>query len=175
MPQLLPAQEKPVPETTSSVIRLAKTRDATSIAQLSRSQVENGLPWRWQPGRVQQHIRAADSTVIVSESENTLSGFAITSFAETTAHISLLAVNPIFRRQGVATSLIRWVKQSCQAAGIGCIRLEVRANNIGAIDCYLSLGFQKVGRRKGYYEGREDAQRMALVLISPDLEARRPK
>jgi ribosomal-protein-alanine N-acetyltransferase len=164
-----------VPKTTSSVIRLAKTRDATTIAKLSRSQIENGLSWRWKPGRVQHYIRATDSTVIVSESEKALSGFAITSFAETSAHISLLAVNPIFRRQGIATSLIRWITQSCQAAGIGCIRLEVRANNTGAIECYSNLSFQKMGIRKGYYEGREDAQLMTLVLISPDIEARRPK
>lgn len=160
--------------TTSSVIRLAKSVDATTIAQLSRSQIENGLPWRWKPGRVQHYIRDTGSTVIVSESENRLSGFAITSFAETSAHISLLAVDPVFRRQGIATLLIRWLTQSCGVAGIGCIRLEVRATNIDAIDCYLSLGFRKVGVRKGYYDGREDAQLMALVLINPDIEAQRP-
>jgi ribosomal-protein-alanine N-acetyltransferase len=166
---------KSVPETTSSVIRLAKTRDARTIAELSRTQIENELPWRWKPGRVQHYIRATDSTVIVSESEGVLSGFAITSFAETSAHVSLLAVNPIFRRQGIATSLIRWLTQSCQAAGIGCIRLEVRANNIGAIECYSNLGFQKQDIRKGYYEDREDAQLMTLILISPEIEVRRPK
>jgi [ribosomal protein S18]-alanine N-acetyltransferase len=164
-----------VPKTTSSVIRLAKTRDATAIAELSRSQIENGLPWRWKPGRVQHYIRATDSTVIVAESDSVLSGFAITSFAETSAHISLLAVNPVFRRQGIATSLIRWMTLSCQTAGIGRIRLEVRANNTGAIECYSNLGFGKTGIRKGYYEGREDAQLMTLVLISSDREARRPK
>lgn len=145
------------------------------IAELSRSQIENGLPWRWKPGRVQHYIRAADSTVIVSESDNVLSGFSITSFSETSAHISLLAVNPVFRRQGIATSLIRWVTQSCQVAGIGSIRLEVRENNTGAIECYLDLGFRKEGIRKGYYEGREDAQLMTLVLITPEIEAQRPK
>jgi|TARA_B110000211_G_scaffold51957_1_gene57244 ribosomal-protein-alanine N-acetyltransferase len=164
-----------VPKTTSSVIRLAKTKDAAAIAELSRSQIEKELPWRWRPGRVQQHIRAKDATVIVSESENSLCGFAITSFAETSAHISLLAVSPTFRRLGIATSMIRWISKSCQTAGIGCIKLEVRANNTGAIECYSDLGFQKRGIIKGYYESREDAQLMTLVLISSEIEARRPK
>lgn len=164
-----------MPKTTSSVIRLAKTKDASTIAELSRLQIENELPWRWRPGRVQHHIKAADSTVIVSESENVLSGFAITSFADTTAHINLLAVNPMFRRLGIATSMIRWVTLSCRVAGIGCIRLEVRANNTSAIECYTNLGFQMVGIRKGYYEGREDAQLMTLMLINSDMEAQRPK
>jgi len=172
---LTQAQGKAMPKTTSSVIRLAQARDAPTIAELSRSQIENELPWRWKPARVQHHIRTTDSTVIVSESENVLSGFAITSFADTTAHISLLAVNPMFRRLGIASSLIRWITLSCQVAGIGCIRLEVRVNNTGAIECYANLGFQKVGIRKGYYEGREDAQLMTLMLISADMEARRPK
>jgi ribosomal protein S18 acetylase RimI-like enzyme len=81
----------------------------------------------------------------------------------------------MFRRLGIATSLIRWITLSCQVAGIGCIRLEVRVNNTGAIECYANLGFQMVGIRKGYYEGREDAQLMTLMLISSDREARRPK
>lgn len=166
---------KAVSKTAASVIRLAKTSDARAIAELSRSQIETELPWRWKPDRVHHQIRTEDSTVIVSESANLLSGFAITSFAETTAHISLLAVNPAFRRLGIATSLIHWITQSCQVAGIGCIRLEVRVNNTGAIECYNNLGFHRVGVRKGYYEGREDAQLMALMLISSDMEAQRPK
>jgi ribosomal-protein-alanine N-acetyltransferase len=164
-----------MPKTTSSVIRLARIRDAATIAELSRSQIENELPWRWKPARVQHYIRTTDSTVIVSESEKLLSGFAITSFAETSAHISLLAVNSMSRRRGIATSMIDWITQSCKVAGIGCIRLEVRLGNTGAIECYANLGFEKAGIRKLYYEGREDAQLMTLMLISSDREAQRPK
>ena len=160
--------------TASSVIRLARSRDALAIAELSRSQIENGLSWRWKPGRVLHHIRAQESTVIVSESGNSLSGFAITSFSETSAHISLLAVNPNARRQGIATSMVRWITQSCQVAGIARISLEVRARNTGAIGCYSALGFQKLGISRGYYEAIEDAQLMALILINPDIEAQRP-
>jgi ribosomal protein S18 acetylase RimI-like enzyme len=162
-------------KTTSSLIRLARIRDATTIAELSRSQIENELPWRWKPARVRHHIRAIDSAVIVSESEKLLSGFAITSFVETSAHISLLAVSSRSRRQGIATSMVGWITKSCKVAGISCIRLEVRLGNTGAIACYANLGFEKVGIRKLYYEGREDAQLMTLVLISPDREAQRPK
>jgi len=164
-----------VANTAASVIRLANTSDARAIAELSRSQIETELPWRWRPGRVKHHITIEESTVIVSESKNVLSGFAITSFADTTAHINLLAVNPAFRRLGIATSLIRWLTLSCRVAGIGCIRLEVRVKNTVAIECYTILGFQRVGKKKGYYEGREDAQLMELMLISPDVEAQRPK
>ena len=164
-----------MPKATCSVIRLAKTKDAAAIAELSRLEIEKELPWRWKPSRVQQHIRDKDATVIVCEYGNNMCGFAITSFAETSAHISLLAVSPSFRRQGIATSLIRWITKSCQIAGIGCIKLEVRANNTGAIDCYSDLGFHKTRVIEGYYEAREDAQLMTLVLISSDREARRPK
>ena len=162
-------------KTAASIIRLAKTSDARAIAELSRSQIETELPWRWRPGRVKHHITIEESTVIVSESKNVLSGFAITSFADTTAHINLLAVNPAFRRLGIATSLIRWLTLSCRVAGIGCIRLEVRVNNTVASECYTNLGFKRVSIKKGYYEGREDAQLMALTLISSDVEAQRPK
>jgi len=48
------------------------------------------------------------------------------------------------------------------------IFLEVRPSNVAARTLYDSLGFNEIGRRKGYYPGvtsREDALVMAKELI----------
>jgi ribosomal-protein-alanine N-acetyltransferase len=45
--------------------------------------------------------------------------------------------------------------------------LEVRPSNTAAIRLYLSLGFDQVGMRRGYYQavgGREDAAVLKLSL-----------
>jgi len=47
--------------------------------------------------------------------------------------------------------------------------LEVRPSNTGAIRLYLSLGFEQVGMRRGYYQaanGREDAAVLRRALRS---------
>jgi ribosomal-protein-alanine N-acetyltransferase len=119
-------------------------------------------------------ISSREATVIIAESSNKVSGFAIVTFAPVSAHINLLAVNPVSRRSGVATAMIDWLVESCQVAGLGCIRLEVRAANLGAIKCYNKLGFESVGVTRGYYDRKEDAQHMVLTLISPETEKRRP-
>ncbi|MCX7676553.1 MAG: hypothetical protein N2Z59_04145, partial [Alteraurantiacibacter sp.] len=45
--------------------------------------------------------------------------------------------------------------------------LEVRPSNTRALNLYLSLGFNEIGQRKGYYparQGREDALVLACML-----------
>ncbi len=41
--------------------------------------------------------------------------------------------------------------------------LEVREHNDKAIKLYQRLGFTKIGRRKNYYQGREDAVLMSCI------------
>lgn len=161
--------------TRQRAIRLAKTADAEFIGALSRIRIEEGLPWRWRPARVRRSLADHRSTVIVAEDEGTLSGFAIMSFAETSAHLNLLAVSQQFSGTGVATAMLEWLRKSCQIAGIGRINLEVRANNHGAIHFYRRYGFKKLGVQHGYYEGREDALLMSCPLIDPEMEALRPE
>ena len=96
------------------------------------------------------------------------------SFAESSAHLNLLAVSKQFSGLGVASSLLGWLRKSCGVAGIGRINLEVRAGNDHAISFYRRHGFQQVGIQRGYYEGREDAILMTQQIIPPEIEQQRP-
>jgi len=57
--------------------------------------------------------------------------------------------------------LVRSMEESGLVAGIGTIRLELRASNRGARRFYERLGFQEVARVPEYYGGVETAVRMA--------------
>lgn len=72
-------------------------------------------------------------------------------------HILNVAVDPGFRRRGLARMLLGHVLQ--RSAGEGCLRafLEVRAGNNGAIALYRDFDFSSIGRRKKYYPDGEDA------------------
>jgi len=164
-----------LPHANTSMIRLATPSDAREIAELSRRLVEHGLAWRWQPQRIRSAIGDRDTVVIVKEVDRTLAGFALAGFSETTAHISLLAVNRTYQRLGIATEMLNWLIKSSRVAGIGRVNLEVRSGNSAAITCYQKLGFEQAGVKTGYYEGIEDATGLSLILIDQQQEARRPQ
>ena len=57
--------------------------------------------------------------------------------------------------------------ERAHAAAMSEAFLEVRPSNTMAIRLYLSLGFEQVGMRRGYYQavnGREDAAVLKLSL-----------
>ena len=69
-----------------------------------------------------------------------------------------IAVNPAFRRRGIATALLERLFELTDDGGRRGYTLEVRVSNKGAIKLYERLGFTARGKRRGYYtDNREDA------------------
>ncbi|WP_334190531.1 ribosomal protein S18-alanine N-acetyltransferase [Noviherbaspirillum sp.] len=148
-------------------VGLAVPGDATGISLLSRNVIEQGLSWSWTPRRVANSIADRSTNVAVVRHEHRLAGFAIMKYAESEAHILLLAVHPDQRRKGVGLALLAWLEATARVAGIDLIRLEVRAGNAGAIAFYRQSGFREMHQRKRYYQGIEDALCMAKDLWLP--------
>jgi ribosomal-protein-alanine N-acetyltransferase len=63
------------------------------------------------------------------------------------AEILNIAVDPIFRRRGVASTLLTTLREQAQ----GTIFLEVAEPNLPAIALYRKLGWEDAGLRAGYY------------------------
>jgi tRNA threonylcarbamoyladenosine biosynthesis protein TsaB len=89
-------------------------------------------------------------------------GFVMARTAAGEAEILTLAVAPAARGKGLGRALLQAAISKAQAQGAGTMFLEVGADNPSARALYASLGFVKVGDRKGYYQGRD-----ALVLRLP--------
>jgi len=143
---------------------LAVPEDAGQIASMSRDLIESGLCWSWTPPRVKRHIQDRDCSVVVARAAHRLAGFAIMRFAQESAHLNLLAVQPEWQRQGCGRRLIEWLLASADVAGIRCVNLELRSGNAVARRFYDRLGFQVAGERPRYYEGVESATTMSLNL-----------
>ena len=145
-------------------ISLAVASDAAAISELSRDAIEQGLPWSWTPRRVARSIRDRSTNVIVARQPGGLFGFAIMKYEEEEAHLLLLAVQSAQRRKGVGSALLAWLEATVSVAGIGIVRLETRAKNDEGRSFYRHHGFEEVGLHEGYYQGVEDAMRMAKDL-----------
>lgn len=73
-------------------------------------------------------------------------------------YIMNLAVDPAYRRCGVATFLLEYSLKLARRYSSKKAFLDVRASNDSAIKLYKKMGFCEVGRRQRYYlETREDA------------------
>lgn len=149
------------------VIRLATLEDAGEIAQMSRSFIEQGLDWSWQPPRVRDAIRDAATNVAVLAEGASLLGFGIMQYRDETAHLSLFAIRPGHRNRGLGGRLLAWLEQPARIAGIAQLRVEARADNAGAIAFYRRHGFAPVRTVTGYYGGMIDAVKLEKRLRPP--------
>lgn len=87
-----------------------------------------------------------------------IAGYAGMMYAADFAGICNVAVFPEYRRRGIAKKLMEALIDICESLEVSVLSLEVRESNTGAISLYKQLGFESVGRRKGFYSSpNEDA------------------
>jgi ribosomal protein S18 acetylase RimI-like enzyme len=153
-------------------LRLARTSDATTIADLSRDLIEYGLRWRWTPGRVTASIEAPNVNVLVASIHDRIAGFAIMRYGDDDAHLDLLAVASSYRRLGLGRQLVEWLEKCAVVAGIFTVDLEVRASAKGAQLFYERVGYRALAELPGYYQGIEAGIRMGRDLSFRSLDHR---
>ncbi len=74
------------------------------------------------------------------------------------AHITNVAVHPLYRRRGIGEGIIRALMKEANDSGVEIMTLEVRVSNKAAQNLYRKLGFIGAGIRKRYYsDNNEDA------------------
>jgi len=121
-------------------IRAAAEGDLPQITAIQQTAPESS---QWLP----QDYLAFDCRVAVLDGR--LSGFLVSrQVAGGEREILNIAVDPEFRRLGIATELLRAEIARCP----GTHFLEVRESNAPARRLYERLGFEPVGERPGYYE-----------------------
>ena len=77
------------------------------------------------------------------------------------AHITMLAIDPAYQRQGLGQALLYALMASSHARGLERATLEVRISNHAALSLYQKFDFREAGQRRRYYP---DNQEDALVL-----------
>ncbi len=84
------------------------------------------------------------------------------------AHVTTIAVDPSWHRQGIGSRLLLQMARAAVEQGAQHLTLEVRMSNEAAKKLYGAFGFAPAGVRKNYYvETNEDA----LVMWANDIDA----
>lgn len=104
-------------------------------------------------------------------------GFAGAHIIFDEGHVTNLAIREEWRSQGIGRALFAALMQYIANLGVRYATLEVRASNTRAQNLYASMGFQRVGVRKRYYENNgEDAWIMACDRMpEPDPDFAEPE
>ncbi len=119
----------------------------------------------WTRGMFEQTMASPVAQSLVIEGNKGILGYIVFYYAGPEMHIMNIAIHPDFRREGLARTVMYRVLAFAREHSIEECFLEVRESNRSARCLYEKLGFEMVGRRKGYYqESGEDALVMKLSL-----------
>ena len=144
------------------VIRPMTEADVSAVVALERASYQ----FPWSEGIFRDCLRVGYTCRVVT-SANRVIGYGVMSVGAGEAHILNLCIDSAFRCQGIGRRMLDYLLDKGAAAGMSEAFLEVRPSNTAAIRLYLSLGFDQVGMRRGYYQavgGREDAAVLKLNL-----------
>jgi [ribosomal protein S18]-alanine N-acetyltransferase len=95
--------------------------------------------------------------LVATDPEASIIGYICPRLLLDEGHILNLAVHRNFLRQRVGQLLVMRVLKDCCEGGGSTVSLEVRHSNMAAIALYRQLGFIETGKRRNYYDNREDA------------------
>ena len=117
----------------------------------------------WSEQMLAEELYNDSASLIAAEGEDgTVLGYGLVRAILDEGCLEKIAVDPSFRRQGVAEEILSSYLRFGRAH-LAFLTLEVRASNVPAIALYEKLGFQEVGRRKNYYrDPTEDALLMTV-------------
>jgi len=94
-----------------------------------------------------------------------LVGYAGLWFDGRDAQVMTVATDPGHQGRGIGRRLLTTLLDHARAVGAESVLLEVRVDNDPALHLYESLGFRRLGRRRGYYQPENvDAWTMQLPL-----------
>lgn len=88
-------------------------------------------------------------------------GYCGVYFAADEGEITNVAVDPAWRKLGIADKLLAVVLANAKLSGCATIFLEVRESNLSAQRLYEKHGFENMGLRKNFYR---EPQEHAVVM-----------
>jgi ribosomal-protein-alanine N-acetyltransferase len=154
------------PELLDSVpeieIRPMAENDIPNVIAVERASYQ----FPWSEGIFRDCLRVGYVCRVVTINDEIIA-YGVMSVGAGEAHILNLCVTEVYRCRGVGRRLLIYLVERGSASGMSEAFLEVRPSNTSAIRLYLSLGFEQVGMRRGYYQavsGREDAAVLKLAL-----------
>ena len=111
----------------------------------------------WTESILKSELENENSKYIVAKENENIVGFAGIIILPDDVEITNIVTKKTERKKGIGNLLLDKLINISQETGKDNISLEVNEKNIIAINLYKKFGFEEVGRRRKYYNQREDA------------------
>lgn len=135
------------------------------IPQIARIAAES-FPDPWTENGFMSSLDISGNIFLTASENGEAAGYIIGTADGDFAGIDSIAVDPHFRRQGIAEELIcRFCEIAALSDSCSSVSLEVRENNFPARALYKKCGFSEIGLRKNFYSApRENAVVMNKMI-----------
>jgi ribosomal-protein-alanine N-acetyltransferase len=130
-------------------VRSFQPGDSEALYEICRQSPE-AAQWS-EESYLQAH--SSGQIVVIAELNGKICGFLVARVIGDEAEILNIAVDPVHRRKGIASSLLSATISAGQTRHAKNTYLEVRESNSAAIAFYRRHGFAKTAQRRGYYRG----------------------
>lgn len=136
------------------IVRKLGILDMEAVMKLERL----CFAYHWQEKQFRLALEKGAFMIYGIEIDKKLVAYLAFSLIKDEMEILNLAVDPEYRRLGLATRLLSVVVRECLAKGMKYAFLDVKKSNRAARDLYVKFGFKQIGIRKNYYpDTKEDA------------------
>ena len=153
-----------------TTLREGKADDIVAMMRVMEAAFDPAFGEAWNRGQCLGILSLPDVWLSFAEIEQEggafATGFALSRLLVDDAELLLLAVDPAWRLRGIAGALIDHACGIAATHGARRLLLEVREGN-AALNLYRRMGFEQIGRRRGYYRGGDGSVHDALTLARP--------
>ena len=142
------------------IIEKMTIKDAIEIEKDFEERFDNF----WNINILKSELNNNNSLYFVAKEEKEIVGFVGVLINVDFTEITNIVVKKDFRKLGIGKMLLEKIIEETKKINKEMICLEVNENNISAINLYKKYRFEEVGRRKKYYDQKDDAILMNLKL-----------
>jgi ribosomal-protein-alanine N-acetyltransferase len=111
-----------------------------------------------------RHPNARRHYLVAEAPDGTVAGYAGLAVVARVGDVQTIGVSEEHQGAGLGARLLGELVRRATALDCYEVLLEVRVDNHRAQRLYTRLGFERIGRRRGYYQGNVDAYVMRLTL-----------
>jgi len=118
----------------------------------------------WTSSVLEEELKNKNSYYIVAKQNEEIVGFAGIWFSVDDIHITNIVVRKDLRGNGIGSILLKELIKISKSTDKQFLTLEVKDTNEPAKILYAKYGFKVQGIRKKYYNSKEDAIIMTLII-----------
>lgn len=135
------------------MIKTIKVSELSSIIEIEK----NSFNDYWSIESYETLLKDYDYKIFIYEEDKRIKAFAIFLDMVDVYELIKIAVDASYRKQGIAYSFLTEIQNSLEKN----IFLEVRENNLAAINLYEKSGYKRINIRKNYYR---DTGENAIIM-----------